>query len=734
MHATETIRPASAPTPRSRRFGRRERVRRIVPQRQRSATDCGRTCLAMVLSHHGRATSPEQLAAYLPPTRDGQSALALLEAARAEGLEGQGLSLPHAALAKLAPASILHWRGRHFVVLERCISEREFVIVDPASGRRRISAATMAANFSGIALSFQPAADFEPRARNRARLGPYLRPFLAQRGALALALSLSLGLCALSLVIPLLTTVLVDEVIAAGSERLLGLVALAGAALVVGRSLSTWGRARVLVRLHERFDRAAVLELLERLLALPYAFFQRRSVGDLVMRLGSLAQIRESLTAGALSAFVDGTLVLTYLAVLCMLSPRLAGLAGILALAQVTLFGLAHRRSQALNDAYLGAEAESRGFSTRMLLGVQTLKATGCESQMLGRYAELFEGVLDASRARGQLRAVLDGLGAGLGSLGPLLLLGVGTLEVMGGRMSLGEMLGASQLALSFLAPVAALIGAATRLQLSLSHIERLDEIHTREPEPSGTDSVSSPLRGGLSLRGVGFRYGPRGPWALQDVDLEVAPGQRVAIVGASGSGKSTLARVMLGLSRAQQGEVCFDGHPLGEFDLHELRQQLGVVEQEARLFDMSVEENISLGSPEASPEDIERAARLAHIDGEISRLPMGYATRLSDGGSALSGGQRQRLALARALVRQPRLLLLDEATSALDAISEAAIQRAVAKLECTVITIAHRLSTVRDADLIVVMDGGRVVETGNHAQLSAAGGRYSELIDAQLG
>lgn len=724
------------------RARRATRQRRVPVRRQTSTTDCGAACLAMVLAYHGRHVAPWELSALLPTGRDGQSALSLLEVAQVQGLAGRGVKLKAEALSHLRPGSILHWEGKHFVVYEGMTGSRRsgtsyVTIVDPALGRRRIDQETLRRSFTGFALELWPGDTFQPLQRRRTPFGRYFRLFTERRRLLGSALALSLLLLLFSLIVPLLTVVVIDWLLPKGSTTLLVML-LVGAGLIVGaQALTTVSRGFVLLRLHEHFDRRMVSDCLDRLLALPYAFFQQRTVGDLAMRMCSTAQIREALTNGAISALMDGTLVICYFVLLVLLSPLVTAVITVLATFQLGLFACSRRHHRDLTAQYLSAEAETRGYQARLLMGIETLKATGSEREAARQFYHLFERVLEATRTRGRFNAWIEGTSSALRLLGPVLLLGVGAHEVMVGRMRLGTMLGAAQLATAFLSPLSALITTATQLQVVASQVDRLEEIYTAEPEhhrsPAADTGVAHTVTGSVTLQGVSFRYGPASAWVLQDLDLSIQAGQHVAIVGPSGSGKSTVARILLGLSAPTRGQVLFDRVPLTAWDLRALRQQLGVVTQEASLFNMTIGQNIALGTPSASPQEIAEAARIAHIHEEIVALPMGYHTRLTDGGSTLSGGQRQRVALARALVRKPRLLVLDEATSALDAVTEAAIQGAIGELRCTVIVIAHRLSTIQKADLILVMDRGRIVEHGTHAQLLAEGQRYRALVQAQL-
>lgn len=712
-----------------RRLGGR-RGGRVPYVQQLEAADCGAACLAMVSAYHGNAVTLDRARA-VTGVNQGTDALSIIKGAEELGLRGRGVRVEVDDLRFLPRGTILHWDFNHFVVLDR-VSRRTVEIVDPAFGRRSLPLEGFGKHFTGIALAFEPSETFVATPPGRSKVWRYLGKLLSHPGLVARVLVTSITLRVLALALPVLTAMVVDRVVPRGDHSLLVVVGAGVGAVLAFQMLASLIRAHLLIELRTKLDTKMTFGFVSHLLSLPYAFFNRRSAGDLLLRVSSNTQIRELLTSSLLSTLLDGALAVGYLVLLLLLSPILAGVTLAAGALQLAVLLISRHRYARLAAQDLETQARAQSYLVQMLVGIETLKVAGAEERALEQWANLYVDQLNVSLSRSRMTAVIDSLNGLLGAAAPLVLLGAGAMLVLGGSISLGAMLATTALATGFLVPLQSLLTSALQLQMLGSYVERIDDVLAAEPEQRSGATAPPRLTGAIALNHVSFRYGPNDPLVVRDVSLTIEPGSTVAIVGRSGSGKSTLAALLLGLHRPTEGRILYDGYDLAELDHRLLRQQLGMVPQTPFMFSGSIRSNIALSDPSLPLDRIVAAAKRAEIDADIRAMGMGYETIVADGGATLSGGQRQRLALARALVHDPAVLLLDEATSSLDATTERVIVERLRDLRATRIMIAHRLSTIVRADQIIVMQDGQIAEIGTHDELVAKRGAYASLFGDQ--
>ena len=705
---------------------------------QMHASECGAACLGSVLAFFGRWVPLTELRERCEVSRDGSSAASIARAARHYGLECNGLSLRADQLRMLPLPVILFWQFSHFVVLEG-FDGRNFYLNDPATGRRRLSAEEFSKGFSGIALRFQRGAEFSPGGEQPS-LFAQLRGVLAGSwsvltGVLACAFMLAL----LPLIVPVSLGVFVDEVLARHG-RWGGLVAalLGGGILVYVLSLL---KHRFLKRLAVRISVTGYDRGLSRLLRLPVAFFEHRLVGDLTDRVSSIDRIAKNLTEEFLVLLIDmamsAVLVVAMLAYdvrLTLVVLLLAVLHGLLA---HFLGAVRAVRSQAMRRE----QGLLIGVGMQMLSHADNLRMTGADDRFFARWSGQQARELHARQLYSELGAVNSALPGLIAALRAAAILAIGGSLVIAGELTLGSLVAFYILAEMFLAPIGRFLEFADKRQALETDLQRLEDVSRTEEDSvfrrrsPASESIRTlggrlQLTGRLELRNVTFGYNRSRRPLIEDFSLTVEPGQRVAVVGPSGSGKSTLARLVSGICEPWSGDILFDGHRRDEVPEEVLRRSISMVDQEAVLFSATLRDNITLWNPAVPDEVIGAATRDACIHDEILLRPRGYATLVEEGGVNFSGGQRQRLEIARALVGNPTVLVLDEATSALDAATEEAVDDALRRRGVTCLIVAHRLSTVRDCDEIVVLDQGAEVQRGAHDDLIAdRDGMYYKLV-----
>ncbi len=707
-----------------------KRPLRVPYVAQMEAVECGAACLAMVLAHHGHHAPLSEVRETCAVSRDGVNALAILRAAENYGLNAKAYRAELKGLEQIALPAILHWNFSHFVLLERLTRDGGAQVVDPAQGRIGISRETLAKSFTGAVLTFEPTEALRPRRRRPQNLARYQRMMRAHATTIGQLLLFSLFLQIAGIGFPIAQQVLVDHVLVPRQESWLwGLAVALGLAALVQTSLQ-FARGWVLDSLQAVLDLRLLGDFMARVVRLPLGFFLQRHTGDLLQRLESNKTLRSFLGTQVVTSVLDVFLIIGYGALMMVYHWKLGllvvGIGCVRAMIQWTMRGL----SRQVVAVELAALSRAGSALVESLGGLETIKSVSAEAVAVRRWSNHVVSRANASLPRLQLENTASQLTGLLGAIGIAAVSAVAGYEVIAGEISIGVFSAFLTLQGLYLTPFNSLIENLGRWQYLNSHLARLDDVMEAELEPSGELDAAG-LRGEIHLEGLGFRYAPGAPWVLRGIDLRIRPGEKIAIVGPSGAGKSTLARVLLGMLMPSEGTVAFDGRNIRCYDLGKLRARMGAVMQETSLLNDSASANISLGDPAYTPEQVKTAAHLACIGDVIEALPLGYATQLGDSGMQLSGGERQRLCLARALVGRPAVLLLDEATSALDAETERRVHANLGSLGCTRIVIAHRFSTVRDADRILVVDRGRIVQEGGFEDLSLQPGLFRGLLES---
>ena len=716
----------------------RRSIRRFPHVYQLDEMDCGAACLAMICRHFGRAVGISHIREVVHTSTDGTTLAGITRGADELGLSARSVRASKNRLDELPLPAVAHWEGNHWVVVYR-VDDKHVRVADPARGLRRIPREEFLERWSGYTsvVGYTERLADAPEARTSlAWVKPFLRPHLR---LVLFAVGLAIAAAALELVLPILTQVVVDRVLPRGDLGLLWILMGAIVAVLVAITGATLVQGYLLSKVAVRFDVATLDFLTGRLLDLPMSYFSTRRTGDIERRLLGARQVRAFFIQSGVQALTSATQLLAALGLMLVYSWKLALVYLATVPAYVALMRFSAKRLRPMYDNLEEAYGKYSSGQIDAIRGIETVKALAAEEAlrrlMLNRFQALADRVFRTEflvlAYQGSLQLV------GFASFGLFLL--VGAIEVVHGNLSLGEFVAFNALVALATGPTLTLLSLWDQGQLARVLFDRLDDVLAPEPE-QGADRdrlrAVSTLEGRVELHGVGFRYGgPESPAILEGVTLSVEPGQTVALVGRSGSGKTTLIKLLAGLLEPTEGEIRFDGFELRTLDYRTLRRKIGFVLQESYLFDDTIAANIAFGEANPDPARVAWAAKAANAHEFVERLPLGFGTRVGESGLRLSGGQQQRIAIARALYHRPPILLFDEATSALDTESERAVKESLDELLVgrTSFVIAHRLSTVRDAHRIIVLERGRLVESGTHDELMARQGLYFYLASQQL-
>ncbi|MBW4634108.1 MAG: peptidase domain-containing ABC transporter [Iphinoe sp. HA4291-MV1] len=705
---------------------------------QQSASDCGAACLVMIGRYWGKRFSVNRLREISNASRSGASLKALAAAAESIGFATRPVKASVDKLAQQSLPAIAHWEGKHYIVVYE-ITKGRVIVGDPAIGQRHLTIAQFKEGWTGYALLLQPTALFKDAQEDTTPFWKFYELVKPHSRVLLEVFATSLLIQIFGLVTPLFTQLLFDQVIVQGSTLTLNAVGLGLLIFSLFRIAMTGLRQYLLDHTSNRVSVALMVGFIKHTFRLPLSYFESRYVGDIVSRVQENQKIQRFLTGEALSIILDLLTVFIYVGLMFWYSWQMA----LIALAIVppffllTLFSTPWLRR--ISREIFGALASENSYLIQSLTGIRSVRSMAIEQTVRWHWEEQLNNLIRKMFSGQVIKNQLQIFSSTIQSLVTTGLLWFGAWLVIQNQLTIGQLIAINMLLGNIIQPFQRLTVLWNQLQEVIVSTERINDVLEAEPEEDLHSSPRRPLRklrGHVRFENVTFRYHPESDInVLENLSFEIQAEQTVAVVGRSGSGKTTLSKLILGLYPPTDGKVLIDGHDVTNISLKSLRQQIGVVDQDTFLFGGTIQENISIAHPEANLEEIITAARLAGADEFIQRLPMGYDTQIGEGGGMLSGGQRQRLAIARALLGHPRLLIFDEATSHLDAESEQIIQNNLKTIlqGRTSLIIAHRLSTVRNADLILVLDRGVLVESGTHNELTASKGHYYYLNQQQL-
>lgn len=719
--------------------------------KQHDITDCGAACLATICKQNGYKIGITKIREVAGTDKQGTNAYGVIKAAESLGFSAKGVKGNKEAFFSEFPLPciahvIVDGSLLHYVVIHK-ITKKQVIIADPAVGIVKLTPEEFFGEihedgkppkyqWSGVLVLLVKNESFKKGDETKGLFSRFFHLLIPQKKLLLHIFVASLIYTILGILGAFYFKELIDNVLPNGLQKTLRTLSIGIILLNVFKVLLNAFRSHLLLYLSQKLDIALLLGYYRHVLELPMNFFGTRKVGEIISRFNDAGKVRDAISGATLTIMIDTFMALAGAIILYMQNGKMFGITLIIVVLYVVIVISFNKWYEKLNRKQMEDNAELTSYMVESLNGIQTIKSYNAERKANReteiKFVKLLKSVFNlswVSNLQGSLKVFIE-------LVGGVVILWVGGVSVINGEMTIGALITFNSLLAYFLEPIKNLINLQPEMQTAVVAADRLGEILDLEAEKSEMEYKKmspSSLAGDIEIKNLDFRYGTR-RLVLENINLSIKKGQKVAFVGESGSGKTTLSKLLLNLYGAEKGEIIINGNNIKDIQLESLREKIAYIPQETFLFSGTIFENLTLGMDDATMDDIIDASKMAQAHDFINDLPLRYETMLEENGANLSGGQRQRLAIARAMLKKPDILILDEATSNLDSITERALDRTINEFskDMTTIFIAHRLSTIKNCDVIFVMEKGKIIERGTHRELIDMGGKYAQLVKQQ--
>jgi len=704
---------------------------------QGDESDCAASCISMVCKKYDKHVNISKIKDIANVSSSSATLLSISYASEKMGFNTKALQVTFENLSSLSLPAIIQWDDYHYVVLYE-VNKNEAVIADPAKGIVKIKREDFIKSFNGFVLVMEPTSALHQLQESSLSFDRFLTTIRPHKRLTVEIFIVSLIVSLFGLATPIFTRLIIDNIIVHQNVTLLNTVVVGMLIITIFMGLSIALRTYLITYLSNKVQMSMLGSFYKHILSLPMRFFSQRKVGDIMARFNESSRVQHMLTSSSLGLFVDIIMLIVYVAVMFSFNVNLTlmimGFILLATLLTVSFTGMLKK----LSNKSFAKSAQADAYLVESITGIHTIKSTASEITSRWKWEDLYVESLKVRSKAAMINSMTQSVAQMLRTLSIMILLWYGTYLVMEGEMTIGQVMAFNMIVMMVMAPINKILGMWNEIQETIMSVERLNDIYDQTPEERLDEESLQHLpkiNGHIKFEKVNFAYSRADKYILKNVTFEASPGQTIAIIGRSGSGKTTLINMLMRFFTPTAGKILIDGYNIHQMSIQSLRQQIGTVLQETHLFNGTIRENIALGKPDSSFGEIVEAATLAAAHEFIKDLPMGYNTVVGERGMGLSGGQKQRLAIARALIGDPKILIFDEATSALDNESEKAIQTNLESItkDRTTFIIAHRLSTVKNADKILVLDRGAIVEEGNHEQLIKKRGLYFYLHSQSL-